>query len=383
MSLFDTPYYVRHRGARGGAPHPAAGGPPYGPATLNFGPGFGHPYRSSAREDRMLDHRLRNMGIYEGEEEGQRQGHQDVGPGPLSSPPSSPRSPISAAISAYSTITPERGAPLSAYSSLADPFNPYAGSANATRGREISPQELRRHQAAVGLLCDLGLTAAASELPDVPVEVPAGDDDDAAIQIVDPSNPLGARVHIEKDQYIIEAPTPGVPRERLSLEFVGLRCLELVVAPPPSSGRSTPPSEGEVLETVDVEGHAAGTTTVRRPAGARVGATPSRKRGVEELKCGVKLPADCDVTSASSTYVDGVLRVTVPRVPEGALPSGVAAGASPLIEEAREGRRKVEEARATLCELEAAVKEAEERLRDALRERGAALAEARTAVPIV
>jgi len=96
----------------------------------------------------------------------------------------------------------------------------------------------------------------------------------------------------------------------------------------------------------------------------------------------VRLPADCDVAAASSTYVDGVLRVTVPRVPEGGLPSGVAEEASPLLDEAREGRRRVEEARAHLSELEASVREAEDKLREALRERGAALAEARTSVPI-
>jgi len=211
--------------------------------------------------------------------------------------------------------------------------------------------------------------------------VPVGDDDDDAIHIVDPSNPLGARVLIEEGQYVVEAPTPGVPRDRLSLEFVGARRLELVVAPPPAPPAATEGAGagGGAADPAD-DGAASSTNA----AGALIAAAPSRRRGASEeegLRCGVRFPADCDPSSASSTYVDGVLRVIVPRT-SGPLhpPSN---SEDPLLEEAREGRRRAEEARARLGELEASAREAEERLREALRERQAALAEARTAVPIV
>eukprot|EP00285_Hemiselmis_virescens_P012504 CAMPEP_0173387386 /NCGR_PEP_ID=MMETSP1356-20130122/9900_1 /TAXON_ID=77927 ORGANISM="Hemiselmis virescens, Strain PCC157" /NCGR_SAMPLE_ID=MMETSP1356 /ASSEMBLY_ACC=CAM_ASM_000847 /LENGTH=309 /DNA_ID=CAMNT_0014343985 /DNA_START=318 /DNA_END=1247 /DNA_ORIENTATION=- len=287
--------------------------------------------------------------------------HRDIGPGGFVSPPISPRSPGDAALHA---LLSEGQAPLS------------------RQALSVAAAELRRHQIETGM--PLPYHADLEEAIEDPV---AGTRGDAGTVIVDPSNPLGAWVSIEDAAYVIEAPTPGVPRERLSLEIVGLRRLELVVASAEhaAGSGSSPSREGEVLETFEVEGPAAGAMPRRRagPAGgARVDASPARKT-THELKCGVSLPGDCDIASASSTYKDGVLRVTVPRVPEGSFPSGLALAEAPLVEEVEGVRRMVVEARERLIELEASAKDAEERLRVALHERGAALEEARTELNIL
>lgn len=178
-------------------------------------------------------------------------------------------------------------------------------------------------------------------------------------------SPFGATLRQEGEAYIVEAPTPGIPKERLVLEAIGLRRLELTIAPSSASSDEATEEMGEALEKESETGEPITPKRAPAPASRR-----ERDAAVAAaFRRGVTLPSDCDLSSASCTYENGVLRVVVPRAPVSSLVPGhgaIGAAHADLLAEATEVKKRVAEARSELRSLEQAAKEAGARLKSAL-----------------
>lgn len=199
-------------------------------------------------------------------------------------------------------------------------------------------------------------------------------------------SPFGATLSEDPTtgSYVIEAPTPGIPKERLVLEAVGLRKLELTISLAPEvpfngEGQDMGPQpEEEEEEELEQESTTASSPHLSRrqkSAIQRRGATAAWRQREQSIAAAMKrsvtLPHDCDLSGATSSYENGVLRVTVPRAPASSLVPGYGAvgGAhAGLLAAAAESKERVNSARAELRALEAAAKEADRELRSALEE---------------
>jgi hypothetical protein len=204
-------------------------------------------------------------------------------------------------------------------------------------------------------------------------------------------SPFGATLSEDPTtgSYVIEAPTPGIPKERLVLEAVGLRKLELTISSAPevpSNGEGQemgPQAEEEKEEEEEQAELEQGSTTASPPNLSRRqsrainhrGATPALRHREQAIAAAMKrsvtLPHDCDLSGATTSYENGVLRVTVPRAPASSLVPGygaIGAAHAGLLAAAAESKEKVNSARAELRALEAAAKEADRELRSALEE---------------
>ena len=302
MSLVDVPYYTRQGPASASLSRNHRSRPPFISEAMINGP--------------ILDHRLANMGIYDDGSDDEAM-YREVGPmSPVGSQASSAFGMEMPPFEDSSFDSFEMGMTPIHFGRLSQP--------PASLNRHLSRVRMMHHQFASDTL-DLG------------------------------ESPFGATLSEEHGNYVIKAPTPGVPRERLVLEVVGCRRLELTVSPQPSEPQDTFDDAGSAAQ----EGKEEPSRHQREAAVATA------------LKRSVILPHDSDVSGITCTYDNGVLRIDVPRVASEALIPGfgaVSGAQGELLEEAKEAKRRVCEARVELRKLEAAAKEADGKLRSSLRE---------------